>query len=270
MPYPPPASRQSVDDTLLPLPTRNSRGRVTWFRTMKRRLLVVLLHVAVASHTFAEDTNAWLRCLATMPLPEGTRVLERTNCIPVMLDALRSNSVVRGIVFLPGATDEFYHFRRARAVLTNSHPTLADAVTALSEQTLLLATYRPPLLLLHTWEDPTTPEIHVEHEATAEKLRRVRFVEQGVFNDKSWNVLQPLLQQRLNVFVRPNQGTTESWHFYRHSLAGWNLSGWESLEAISLAGMTAVTVKRRQVVFTGDTRPRWNRELKTPAPTGSP
>jgi hypothetical protein len=186
-----------------------------------------------------------------------------------MLDAFRSNDVVKALVFLPGATDEFYHFRRARAVLTNAHPTLADAVRALTSQTLILATYRAPFLLLHTWEDQTTPQIRVEHPPSAEKLRRARFPERLVFTDEAWGLLQPRLEKRLNLFVKPAPGTTESWHFYRHSLACFDLSGWESVEAISLAGMTSVTVKRRQVIFDGDTRPRWNRELKELQPGSS-
>jgi len=43
-------------------------------------------------------------------------------------------------------------------------------------------------------------------------------------------------------------------------MAGWNLNGWEALEAVSLAGKTKYTVRRSKVfrrpyiVFDGDVR----------------
>ena len=77
---------------------------------------------------------------------------------------------------MPGATDEFYFFRRARAELTNSPASLLDAITALTNQTLIRATFRPPLLLLHTEEDLLEPALQVEHPPTADKIKHARFV----------------------------------------------------------------------------------------------
>ena len=218
--------------------------------------LACFLSMAAAG---AETPASWESALAGMPLPEGTRTLERTNCIPLMLDAFRPAPAVRALVFLPGATDEFYHFRRATARLSVTRPTLFDAVVALTNQTLIRASFRAPFLLLHALEDPTEPLVRIEHEATAARLRRNRFVEHANYSDRDWDFLQPVLERRLNVFVRPVKGTPASWHFYRHSFAGWGLSGMETLEATSLAGMTTFTVKRRTVDFIGDTRPRFGK-----------
>jgi len=52
---------------------------------------------------------------------------------------------------MPGATDEFYFSGARHATLTNSNPSLLDAVTALTNQTYIHATFQPPLL--HTTED---------------------------------------------------------------------------------------------------------------------
>ena len=71
-----------------------------------------------------------------------------------MLDAFQSNAVVKALIFMPGATDELYFFRRAHAKLTNANPSLLDAIVALTNQTYIQATFQPPLLLLHTTEDP--------------------------------------------------------------------------------------------------------------------
>ena len=106
-----------------------------------------------------------------MPLGTNVTQLNRTNCVGIMLGAFQSNDVVKALIFMPGATDEFYFFRRARADLTNSPASLLDAVSALTSQTLIRATFRPPLLLLHTDEDLLEPVIKIEHQPTADKIK---------------------------------------------------------------------------------------------------
>ena len=191
-----------------------------------------------------------------MPLGTNVTQLNRTNCAGVLLRAFQSNNIVKALVFMPGATDELYFFRRARADLTNSPASLFDAVSALTNQTLIRATFRPPLLLLHTAEDLLEPAIKIEHQPTADKLKQARFVRHGVYDDRDWDYLRPILKSSLRTDLLPWPHTRDSWHFYRHSFAAWNLSGWEALQATALAGQTAVTVRRKQVVFEFDARPR--------------
>ena len=75
--------------------------------------------------------------------------LDETNCVPVMLKAFQRNPAVKALIFMPGATDEFYFFHRAQVHFTNSAPTLFDAVFALTNHTRICATFHPPFLLLH-------------------------------------------------------------------------------------------------------------------------
>ena len=86
---------------------------------------------------------------------------------------------------MPGATDEFYFFRRARARLTNEAPTLLDAVVALTNQTYVRATLNPPFLLLHTAEDPLEPIAVVEDPRTAERVKGRKFEKHALFEDKA-------------------------------------------------------------------------------------
>jgi hypothetical protein len=226
------------------------------------RLAAWMLWVSLQVGALAAEP--WQQALGEMPLPAGLRELNRTNCVRVVLQGLRSNNVVKGIVFMPGATDEFYMFRRARAQLAGGPQTLLDGVAALTNQTLIRATFRAPLLLLHTDEDPLEPIIQVEHEASATRLRAMPFQPYALYDDRDWDVLQPILQKTLKAEVRPWRHTYDSWHFYRHSFAGWNLSGWEALEAVALAGKTRITVRRKKgisfrpllLVFEGDERVR--------------
>ncbi len=68
--------------------------------------------------------------------------------------------------------------------------------------------------------------------------------------------MQPTLKKALKMDIRPWRSSYDTWHFYRHSFAGWNMTGWEALETVALAGKTTVTVIRNRIVFEGDDRVR--------------
>lgn len=199
----------------------------------------------------------WQAALARMPLRTNVTELNQTNAIPLLLASFRENATVKALIFMPGATDEFYFFQRGVAQLPadkTAPPTLLDAVTALTEQTLLCATFRPPFVLLHSAEDPLEPSYKIEHEPTARRLRQKKFVQQALYFDRDWDFLQPLVSFHLDTKFLPPARSMDSWHFYRHSLVSWNLTGWEALEALALAGKTTFTVGKRKVVFAGDKR----------------
>src|SRR5438045_1401186 len=119
------------------------------------RWLICILTLA-ARLVFAAD-ETWPSALSQMPLGAHVSELNTTNCVDVMLHAFQSSAIVKALIFMPGATDEFYMFGRAKAALTNASPMLLDAVIALTNQTNIRVTFRPPFLLLHTDEDPLDP-----------------------------------------------------------------------------------------------------------------
>lgn len=216
-------------------------------RWIQLGLLMFLVRTAVAAET-------WPEALRAMPLAPGVAELSQTNCVEVMLNSFQSNATVKALIFMPGATDELYMFHRVHATLTNTAPTLLDAVTALTNQTLIRVTFLPPFLLLHSDEDPLTPLYKIEHEPTAEKIRNRQFAPHALYNDRDWDFMMPVLEHWLKTDFQPWPHTRHSWHFYRHSFAAWNLDGWEALEAVSLAGKETFTVKKRHVIFEGDVR----------------
>lgn len=199
-----------------------------------------------------------------MRLAGTVRQLNRTNCVEVMLGAFQSNRVVKALVFMPGATDEFYMFRRAKAELTNTSPTLLDAIAALTNQTRIQVTFTPPLLLLHTDEDPLMPDARVEDPPTKDKILSTRLTRHALFIDRDWDLVQPVLRRALHMDLRPWQHSTDSWHFYRHNFAGWDLDGWEALECAALAGKSRFCVKHKQVVFEPDPRVCSSVRFETP------
>src|ERR1700743_1794498 len=129
----------------------------------------------------ARAQTTWQEEFAKMPLPEAVTVLDRSNCVRVMLSAFKQNPAVKALIFMPGATDEFYFFRRARAQLTNAQPTLLDAVIALTNQTYIRADLSPPFLLLHGVEDPLQPLIVIEDQKTADRIQRKKFDKAALF-----------------------------------------------------------------------------------------
>lgn len=238
---------------------QKAKGKGQRLRPTHRFCFLIFNFAFLILPLIAFAAESWQTPLSRMPLDvpqNGITELNQTNCVDVMLRAFQSNNVVKALIFMPGATDEFYMFHRAKAALTNASPTLLDAVTALTNQTCIRVTFRPPLLLLHTDEDPLEPLSKIIDEPTAEKLRQRTFLPHAIYNDRDWDFMMPILEKRLKMDFRPWPHQVSSWHFYRHSFAAWNLTGWEALEAVSLAGKEKFTVQKKRVVFEGDERIR--------------
>jgi hypothetical protein len=202
----------------------------------------------------ADIAPDWNSELARMPLASNVHELTEKNCADVLLPSLHWNPVVKALVFMPGATDEFYFFHRAKAVLTNASPSLADAIGALTNQSLIRVTYRAPFLILHTAEDPIEPVGTIEDQKTAAKIRAKRFTHFAIYNDRKWDEMQPILEFNLNVRVLPGLHSHDTSHFFRHTFCAWELNGIEMLEAMAMAGKTQFTIKKKSVVFAGDLR----------------
>ncbi|MDB6121312.1 MAG: hypothetical protein JWQ71_305 [Pedosphaera sp.] len=200
--------------------------------------------------------ESWQSAMSRMPLQVKVAELNRTNCVDILLRSFQSNDTVKALIFMPGATDEFYMFRRAKAVVTNASPSLLDAINALTNQTYIRATFLPPYLLLHTDEDPLNPLSQIKNKPTADKLRQRPFVPYVLYNDRDWDFLRPVIAKKTGAFMVPKSHSVDSFHFYRHSFAAWNLTCWEALEAISLAGKTKFTVSWKMITFEGDERLR--------------
>src|SRR4051812_2195939 len=202
---------------------------------MARNVITALAFLLLSGFPLPAQ-DPWQVMLSRMPLHGRVGYLNRSNAVETMLRAFQSNSVVKALIFMPGATDEFYMFRRAAAAITNQSPTLLDAVAALTNQTFIQATFRPPMLLLHTTEDELEPLVTSTDPNLASRLKSSVVLPELWSNDRDWNVIQPILVKALKADVRPWKNTYDSWHFYRHSLAAYNLSGWEALQAVARAG----------------------------------
>jgi hypothetical protein len=212
--------------------------------------LCILLVTAMALHA----QPSWQEEFAKMRLTEKASELDRHNAVRIMLNSFQRNTAVQALIFMPGATDEFYFFRRAHAHLTNAAPTLLDAVIALTNQTYIRATVTPPFLVLHTAEDPLEPIAVIEDQRTADRIKRHHFEKHAIFNDHDWDFVEPILAFDVDTHLTPRVGSRDSYHFFRHSFAEFDLNGWDALRAVALANKTGFTIKKRWVAFSGDTR----------------
>ena len=201
---------------------------------------VIGAYLAARATALAGET--WQSALSEMPLNTNVVELDRTNCVPLMLNAFQSNAVVKALIFMPGATDELYFYHRVHAQLTNADPSLLDAVVALTNQTYIRAAFDPPLLLLNTSADPTNVISIVKNKSTAAKLQRKTIPDRIVFNDAGWDNVRAALSKKLSVGLRPFSDAPKSWHFYRHNFATCGVTQWEMLETIALADKTRFTV----------------------------
>lgn len=199
------------------------------------------------------DTS-WAEVLKRMPLATNAPVLNHSNCAPILLASFQSNATAKALIFMPGATDELYFFRRVQVSLTNENASVWDAIVALTNQSPLQVFFQSPFVLLHSKEDVLELDFTVKHERTQEKLKSGKPLPHLLANDRDWTQLLRLMKKQIPATLWPYERTPDSWHFYRHTFAGWNLTPWETLEAAALAGKTRFTVYRGRVGFEVDPR----------------
>lgn len=219
---------------------------------MKLKLSALLLLMAVRSAWATEES--WTNALSRMPLGPNVSILNHTNCAQVLLGSFKSNATAKALIFMPGATDELYFFRRVQVSLTNVTPSLLDAIQALTNQSPLRVTFRAPFVLLYSGEDVLDLDFKVEHAGTEKKLKAGKPLPQLLAIDRDWTQLLRLMKKQIPATLLPYERTQGSWHFYRHTFAGWNLTPWEVLEAAARAGKTRFTVIRGGVAFEVDPR----------------
>lgn len=213
-----------------------------------RATACLLIALGFCSCAAFAQTN-WQEALTRMTLPDGTNPVERENVIARLLQGFQPNPLVKAIVVLPAVSDDLYLINRDRPTLTLRATNLAQVVCLLTNATAIRATFQAPFLLLHRSEDFLAPRYTIEDTRAAGRLQSERHLPRALFLDLHWKKLRPLLNKALRPSIYPWSTAEESWHFARHNLAGWNLTDWELLMAVSLSGNTTYTVQKRRVTF---------------------
>ena len=192
--------------------------------------------------------GAWQDALRAMPL-RAAATLNRDNFMPLLLRAFQSNEVVKGLIFLPAVSDDFYLINRDQAKLNITAGNLLEAITALTNATAVRATFRHPFLLLHQDRDELVPNVIRNHKPAASSLKQEHHLPYVLWVDAHWQRVQPYLRECLKMKVLPEAQSEDAWHFARHNIAGWNLADSQVLAALSLAGKTTVSVEKNRILF---------------------
>jgi hypothetical protein len=208
---------------------------------MRTKLLAVLIFAAgFCGKAFAAES--WQDVLGQMPFKTGVTTLTRTNAIPLILDAFESNSVVKALVFMPGAADEFVFLRRAQVTLNEANSSLAGVITALTNQTYIRVCFHPPLLLLYTTEDDLGPIATIKSKSALSRLQARTVPGRLYFCDSNWDFTRRAIGGKVNIGVRPFSNSPSSWHFWPNNFVAYNLNQWELLESVALSGKTTLTL----------------------------
>jgi hypothetical protein len=207
-----------------------------------RMILAVIIIVIAGISGRASADESWQDALSKMPLGTDVTQLSRTNAIPVLLNAFQSNRVVKALIFMPGAADEFVFLRRAHARLTKANPSLTDAIVALTNQTYIQAEFRPPFLLLYTTQDTLGPIAVIKNKSAANRLRARTVPGRMVFCDSNWDYTRRAVAKKLSLGMLPFADGPDSSHFWPNNFAASGLTQWELLEAVALSGKTTFTV----------------------------
>lgn len=221
---------------------------------MKMALAILVLFVSLSLKAFADES--WQDAFSRMPLGAPVTQLTRTNAIPLLLNAFQSNTVVKALIFLPGAADDFVFFRRAHVTLTNTNPSLADAIIAITNQTYIRVMLQPPFLLLYTTEDPLPLLITIKSKSTAAKLQSRLVPGRIQLVDCNWDFVRPKLQSKLSVGLRPLPNDPGTWHFWPNNFTACGITQYELLEAIALSGKTTLTLHWLTAEYELDERAR--------------
>jgi hypothetical protein len=214
---------------------------------------IIILVMGLCGKVFANES--WQDALSKMPFEAGATNLARTNAIPPILNSFQSNGVVKALIFMPGAADEFVFLRRAHVTLTKANPSLADAIVALTNQTYIQAAFRPPFLLLYTTQDLLEPINVVKSQSAAAKLQARTVPGRMVFCDSNWDDTRRAVARKLSVRVLPLPDQQDAPHFWPNNFAACDLTQWELLEAVALSGKTTFTLHWLTADFQLDMRP---------------
>jgi hypothetical protein len=197
----------------------------------------------------ADVTDNWQSVCAKMPLKTNHLALDLQHGAPALLESFRSNSTVKALIILPGASDELHFYNRATMTWTNTLPTLADAIIALTNLTRVRVAFHPPFLLLHATNDILNASIDVRNPSSADSMKLVIIKKPAFMLDASWSQVAPLLQKSLGFKIEPQIESTAWWHFYRSNFSGFGLSNWELLEIVSLSSKVSVSLDGNRIQF---------------------
>ncbi len=203
---------------------------------------------------------AWIFCLplgaaddcqsalARMPVRTNSFNAHLTVPVELIFDSFKPTETLRSVVLMPGAADQLYFFNSGRLFLPEK-PSLLDVLRALTNHAQLRYTCVPPFLLVHTKLDNLADPVIFAPGADTQRLKSVKFDGASRYLDRPYDRVLPDLEPKLGLQFLPDQTSTKSWHFYRVSLIGYDLSAPELLRAMAYSMRTTVQLDPKNALF---------------------
>jgi hypothetical protein len=209
---------------------------------LEMRALLAALFLCISIHS--ED---WQTAFAKIPIRTTTFPVHLTPPVELILTNFQPTAEIRAIVLMPGAADRLYFYDWGHATLPEN-PTLLDAITALTNKADLRIFVAPPFLLIaRAYDDPSDP-LFIAPDVRIDKLKLTERKRPGrtYFIDRPYDRLVPQTEKVTRLRIIPSRTDPASWHYYRLSFIGYDLTAREFLQALAYGTKTSVHIDRRK------------------------
>lgn len=191
----------------------------------------------------------WVETLKRTPCPVTSIHVYQTEPVELILKNFRAEGDFRGVVLCPSASDELYFFDWGTVKIEAANPTLFDALAAITNRTKLQLTFKAPFLLIHAQRDKLDEPISIEPKAEETKLLETKLKGQTYYLDRPWDRIHSRLKKLAKRKIMPSDRDPVSWHYYRISMVGEDLSVMEFIRALAYGAKTTVRIEKRVITF---------------------
>lgn len=205
------------------------------------KALLAALFVCISIH--GED---WESAFARIPIRVQNFAVHLTPPVELILTNFQPTAEIRAVVLMPGAADRLYFFDWGQADL-GPNPTLLDAIAAITNKADLRVIIQPPFLLIgRSYDDPSDP-VSMAADVRLDKLKldTRKLAGRTYILDRPYDRLVPQAEKLTRLRVKPSRRDPASWHYYRVSIIGYDLTAHEFLQALGYATKTSVIIDRR-------------------------
>ena len=225
------------------LPARPQETAAFFFRVLVAGLALLGNMIAASA---AEE---WEEALKKLPFKEGKFEFQKFKGPTALLRAFKGGEQLRGLIFLPGATDYIYFHQGTAFELPRVSRHVLGAITELTNRTSLQATFEAGFLFIHMPEEPLLARMQVRSAGAVEKLKAKAAPKDLLLLDQPWERFLGEALKATEVKVSPPAGDPKSFHFYRCYFRAHDLSSWELLKVLSLTMKAECIVEDEGVEF---------------------
>jgi hypothetical protein len=192
----------------------------------------------------------WQAAFVKIPIRAESFPAHLTAPVELILTNFQPTAEIRAIILMPGAADRLYFYNWGQITLP-ANPTLLDAITALTNKAGLTIFTAPPFLLVAMPYDNPGDPLSIASDVRIDKLKLTerKLTGRTYFIDRPYDRLVPQTEKLTRLRIKPSRTDAGSWHFYRLSFVGYDLTSAEFLRAMAYGTKTTVQIQKRKVVF---------------------